>query len=165
MKTLLSITTLSSALVLLSGCSSQGTCPAQEAECAKCLPEVKQACPPCAKCPGITKDGFIIVTTENLEKIIHDKSAVILDARSGKYDDGRRIPGAISLNDKSSAEQIAKVVKSKDQKIVTYCANPQCPASARLAKHLKMLGYTNIVEYPLGIQGWAAAGKTIEKGE
>jgi len=27
------------------------------------------------------------------------------------------------------------------------------------------LGYTNIKEYPLGIQGWAAEGKTVKKAK
>jgi len=156
--------------VLLSGCC--GSCGVTtEAECAKCLPGPAKVCPggsvcpPTKECPVTTKEGFIIISTEELEAIVADKSAVILDARSGKYDDGRRVPGALSLNDKSTASEISKVVKTKDQKVVTYCANPKCPASARLAKHLKKLGYTNVVEYPLGIQGWAAAGKKIEQAK
>ncbi len=91
--------------------------------------------------------------------------AILLDARSGKWDDGRRIPGAKSLNAQSSAEDIAAVVPAKNSLVVTYCSNPKCPASDMLAKHLLKLGYTNIIEYPAGIDGWAAAGQPIEKAK
>ncbi len=89
--------------------------------------------------------------------------AIILDARSGKYDDGYRIPGAQSLNSQSSAEEIAKVIPNKDTLVVTYCSNLQCPAGKALAVHLKKLGYTNVLEYPEGIAGWRAGGGDVHK--
>jgi rhodanese-related sulfurtransferase len=91
---------------------------------------------------------------------------VIIDARSGKYDDGRRIPGAGNLAANASPEEVARLVKSKDQLVVTYCSNPKCPASGMLADNLRKQGYKNVIEYPFGIQGWAAAGnKTSKAGE
>jgi rhodanese-related sulfurtransferase len=89
----------------------------------------------------------------------------IFDARSGKYDDGRRIPTAKAMTDKVTAEEAAKHIKSKDTLVVTYCSNPQCPASERLAKRLTELGYKNIVEVPAGIEGWVEAGFEFEKAE
>lgn len=88
--------------------------------------------------------------------------AILLDARAGKYDDGNRIPGAKSLNSKSTAEEIAKVIPSKSAQIVTYCSNLRCPASKALAEHLKSLGYTHVLEYPEGIAGWRAAGGKVD---
>jgi rhodanese-related sulfurtransferase len=32
-----------------------------------------------------------------------------------------------------------------------------------LAAHLKKLGYTNIMEYQEGIEGWIKAGNKVEK--
>jgi len=86
----------------------------------------------------------------------------ILDARSGQYDDGRRIPGALSLNAESKPEEIAKVLPNKEALIVTYCSNLKCPASDMLYKHLKSLGYSNLLEYPEGIQGWVEAGNPVK---
>lgn len=86
----------------------------------------------------------------------------ILDARSGKFDDGMRIPGAKSLNSESKPEEIAKIVPNKEALVVTYCSNLQCPASDMLYKHLKSLGYTNVIEYPEGIQGWKEAGNQVK---
>lgn len=88
---------------------------------------------------------------------------VLLDARSGKWDDGRRIPGAKSLNEGSSEKEIARAIRGKDTLVVTYCANVKCQASPKLAKKLHELGYENILEYPQGIDGWEAAGHKVAK--
>ena len=106
---------------------------------------------------------FPLLKTEELADMIKAKATLLLfDARSGKYDDGKRIPGAKSLNDTSTAEEIAKLIPAKDAKVITYCVGLTCPASANLAKHLKALGYTNVTEYPEGIEGWTKAGKETE---
>jgi len=89
-------------------------------------------------------------------------AVVVLDARSGKYDDGRRVPGAKSLTDKATPEEAAKLIPAKDTLVVTYCANLKCPASSRLARHLHDLGYSNVVEMPEGIDGWTAEGRTVD---
>lgn len=88
---------------------------------------------------------------------------VLLDARAGKWDDGRRIPGARSLNAESSEKDIATMLPDKSALIVTYCTNLKCQASPKLAKHLTELGYKNVVELPEGIDGWEAAGQKVEK--
>ncbi len=90
---------------------------------------------------------------------------VLLDARTGKYDDGRRLPGAKQLGPKATAEEAAALIKAKDSLVVTYCANPKCPASGHLAARLKELGYTNVLEYPQGIEGWVKAGLSVEKAK
>jgi rhodanese-related sulfurtransferase len=90
---------------------------------------------------------------------------VLLDARAAKWDDGRRIPGARSLNAESSEKDIAAVIPAKDSLVITYCTNLKCQASPMLAKHLRELGYTNVIELPVGIDGWEAAGQKVEKVE
>jgi rhodanese-related sulfurtransferase len=104
--------------------------------------------------------------TGELAALINARTpAVILDARTGRYDDGRRIPGAKSLAPGASAEEAAKRIPAKDALVVTYCANPKCPASDRLARRLVSLGYTNVREYRKGIEGWAAAGQKVVKAK
>jgi thiol peroxidase len=88
---------------------------------------------------------------------------VVLDARQGKYDDSRRIPRAGSLSDNSTLEQALSLIGSKDALVVTYCANTHCPASNLLADHLSKLGFTNVVEYPEGIDGWTSEGLPVVK--
>ncbi len=90
---------------------------------------------------------------------------VLLDARTGKWDDKTRIPGAQSLNDKSTKDEVEKVIKNKDTLVIVYCANLKCPASNKLYIHLKKLGYKNVLEYPFGIEGWLESGNDIEMAE
>jgi rhodanese-related sulfurtransferase len=104
------------------------------------------------------------VTTLGLAALIKAKApSAILDARSGQYDDGKRIPGATQLSPKAEESDIAKLLPDKKAMIVTYCAGVKCPASKMLADKLKTLGYSNVIEYPEGIAGWIAAGNAIEQ--
>lgn len=138
-------------------CKSKGACGSAR--------KTKGAC-------GMEKKGHshghadeAVIDTQALSVMLEAKAdVVVLDARSGKYDDGRRIPGAKSLNASSSEKEVRKAIgKDKDQLVVTYCSNVQCPASSQLAAHLKKLGYENVIEYPRGIQGWVEDGKEVEQ--
>ncbi len=104
------------------------------------------------------------IDTPGLAVLLQSKvPLVLLDARSGKYDDGRRIPGARALNPESEPNEVTKVVPSKETLIVTYCAGTKCPASHKLFLHLRKLGYTNLLEYPSGIEGWVQSGHKVVK--
>lgn len=119
----------------------------------------KQQCPKSSgKCCKQTSHDVRNISTTEMKQIVDAKSALIFDARSAKYDDGRRIPGAKALSDKASPTELASAIPSKNSPVVTYCSNTQCPASAKLAAHLKANGYTNIIEYPEGIDGWVKSG-------
>jgi rhodanese-related sulfurtransferase len=110
------------------------------------------------------KEKVPTLGVEELATLIRAKTpVVILDARAGKWDDGRRIPGARSLNAGSSKEEVEAAIPDKGALVVTYCANTKCQASPKLAAHLKALGYSNVMELPEGIDGWQAAGKEVRK--
>ena len=77
---------------------------------------------------------------------------VILDARSSKWDDGKRISSAKTLTAEATPEQASKAIPSKQSLVVVYCSNTECGASSRLAQRLSELGYSNILKYEGGIQ-------------
>lgn len=104
------------------------------------------------------------VSTAGLQALLDARVPLVLvDARSAKYDDGFRLPGAKYLPAGSSAAEVRRALVLKNKLVVTYCANLQCPASAALAKQLREMGYTSVIEYPYGIQGWREAGLAVEK--
>ncbi len=145
MKKMLSIVGAVMILSLLAGCSS---------------------CPFCgtgAKAEAKIPEGVKVITTAEFQKIVADKSALVFDARTGKYDTGERVPGAKTLSGDNTPEEIAKAIPDKNAAVVVYCANTACPASGNLAGVLKKLGYTNIMEYPEGIEGWIKAGNKVDK--
>ena len=90
-------------------------------------------------------------------------SFVLLDARSGKWDDEQRIGSAQTLSNEVTGPQAAKVIPTKQSLIVVYCSNIQCPASNNLAKNLFELGYLNILKYEEGIQEWVNSGQPVRK--
>ena len=102
------------------------------------------------------------ISTESLQVLVRSGAPLILlDARTGKFDDGNRIPGAKSLSPQADKAMIEKLLPSKDSLIVTYCSNLQCPASSHLAERLHNLGYKNILEYRPGIAGWIESGNKV----
>lgn len=150
--------TVATALTLaVTGCCKKG------GGCASAKCQTKSST--CTKGVVGTQSQIKHLNIEEVAKIVTSKSAIILDARSGKWDNGQRIPGAKSLSSKSSDAEIAKMLPNKDAAILTYCNHTKCPASNMLVIKLKSLGYTNISEYPEGIKGWKAAGKSIEESK
>ena len=106
------------------------------------------------------------VNTAGLAALLRAKTPVVLlDARSGKWDDGKRIPGAKSVNAESTEAEVAAAAPDKNALVVTYCSNLKCPASNKLAEHLKAVGYTNVLEYHEGIGGWVEAGNAVEENK
>ena len=145
-------------------------------KCQKCLSNEKGKCPLPDKESGCSdKDKWEVykklkhgpyINITVLENLMESNvPMVLLDARSGEWDDKSRIPGARSLNDKSTRDEVNKIIETKDTLVVTYCSNLKCGASNKLYIHLKKLGYKNVLEYPFGIQGWLEAGNDIEKEE
>lgn len=102
------------------------------------------------------------VDTRGLVTLISSKvPLVILDARQGKWDDGKRIATAQTLPEGATKEQIEGLIPNKDSLIVVYCSNSQCPASNYLASQLSELGYSNILKYKEGIQEWMNSGNPV----
>ena len=60
------------------------------------------------------------------------------------------------------AEHAVRVLPDRAAPIVTYCSNPACANSQRVADRLTALGYTNVRKYREGIEDWTAAGLPTE---
>ncbi|MBS0652466.1 MAG: rhodanese-like domain-containing protein [Verrucomicrobia bacterium] len=104
------------------------------------------------------------VDTKGLVTLISSKvPLVILDARQGKWDDGKRIATAQTLPEGATKEQIETLIPSKNSLVVVYCSNSQCPASNYLANQLTELGYLNILKYKEGIQEWINSGHPVRQ--
>lgn len=137
--------------VCSAGCDGGGVCAV-----APDKPDAVKACPVLGK--------NAVLNTPALAALVAAKVPLtILDARSGKFDDGKRIAGAKSLNAEVSNEDIAKALPDKSALVVTYCAGLKCSASNKLATKLRELGYANVVEYPQGIAGWVEAGRPVDE--
>jgi len=108
------------------------------------------------------------VSTEELRKILLEKTATVFDARPHKEYAISHIPGALNVAARagvpislyvSDVAEIGRVLKgNKAAPIVLYCNGPFCGKSKRLASELLEAGYTNVRRYQLGIPVWRALG-------
>jgi len=105
-----------------------------------------------------------VVNTEALAALLRAKAPMtVLDARTGKYDDGRRVPGAKTLSPTATDAEVTALLPDKTALVVTYCAGLKCPASHMLGEKLRSMGYVNVLEYHEGIDGWVATGNAIQQ--
>lgn len=110
--------------------------------------------------------GVPEVSTQELERIIRDKSATVLDTRPHLEWSISHIPGAINVAPKpgvpvaiytSDITEVGWLVgDDKSQALVLYCNGPNCGKSKRVAGELIEAGYTNVRRYQLGAPVWRA---------
>jgi rhodanese-related sulfurtransferase len=104
-------------------------------------------------------------STEELRRILADRSAIVLDTRTRAEFDAGHIPGARNL-DAPAGGQVAAVESlvngDKSKALVLYCNGPYCQASRRVAEQLVAAGFTDVRRYQLGIPIWRALGGPTE---
>ena len=110
--------------------------------------------------------GVSEVSTVELEQILKDRSAVVLDTRPFLEWSISHIPGALNVAPKpgvpmalytSDVTEVGRLVdEDKAQPLVLYCNGPNCGKSKRVADELLKAGYTNVRRYQLGAPVWRA---------
>ena len=108
------------------------------------------------------------ISTDELRRILADRSAVVLDVRPTREYAVSHIPGALNVAAKPGVEmsmyvsdvaEIGRVLGGdKTRPIVLYCNGPFCGKSKRVATELLDAGYANVRRYQLGIPVWRALG-------
>ena len=106
------------------------------------------------------------VSTNELRKVLAEKSATVFDARPLMEYSMSHIPGAVNVSEKpgvpisqyvSDVVEVGRVVgNNKSAPIILYCNGPFCGKSKRLSEELLAAGYTNVRRYQLGIPVWRA---------
>jgi len=112
------------------------------------------------------------VSTEELRKVLVEKSAAVFDARPFMEYATSHIPGARNVAARpglpmsmyvSDVAEIGRAQKGdKTAPIVLYCNGPFCGKSKRLAEELAAAGFTSVRRYQLGIPVWRALGGVTE---
>jgi rhodanese-related sulfurtransferase len=101
------------------------------------------------------------VTTEEVQRILANRSETLLDVRSAQEYAIAHIPGSINLYEKE-VERITQAYPDKATRLVLYCNGPFCGKSKRLSEQLVKLGYTNVRRYQLGLPVWRALGNSVQ---
>jgi len=106
------------------------------------------------------------VSTGELEQILQDGNAVVLDTRPHLEWSISHIPTALNVAPRpgvpialytSDVAEVGRLVDGdKSQPLVLYCNGPYCGKSKRVAGELLEAGYTNVRRYQLGAPVWRA---------
>lgn len=103
------------------------------------------------------------ISLDSLKEVISAGSATIIDVNGSKSYQKGHIPGAVDFQ--SVKDDLADALpQEKDALIVAYCGNQYCGAYQRATQAAVALGYTNVVHYSGGIEGWKKAGEATEPG-
>ena len=112
------------------------------------------------------------ISTEELQTILANRSATVLDARPALEFAISHIPGAVNVAPRpgvpassyvSDVAEIGRLQRGKKSApLVLYCNGPHCGKSKRLAGELLDAGYSDVRRYQLGIPTWRAAGGVCE---
>jgi rhodanese-related sulfurtransferase len=97
-----------------------------------------------------------ILASENETSVIN-----VLDAEH--YHD-RHIPASINIP-LSSYDFVRKVeerLHSKSARVVVYCSSTECDASEKAAKQLEEAGFTAVLDFKAGVDGWSSAGYELQ---
>ncbi len=152
---------LAAGLVSLAGCKSLCGRASAKGD-ADCPDGVCAAGAAIQAAPKPARTAYAEIGTDALATLIASgANPVLLDARVGQWDDGRRLPGAKALAPDTDEAGALAVIGGKDVLVVAYCTNLKCPASKHLANRLLELGFKNVMKYPEGIDDWQQRGHDI----
>ncbi|MEW2329811.1 rhodanese-like domain-containing protein [Micromonospora chersina] len=104
------------------------------------------------------------ISREELRTAIDAGTVTVVDALGGEYYARQHLPGAVPLVEAEVADRSGELLPDRNAPVVTYCSNPACPNSGRVADRLTALGYTNVRKYAEGIEDWVGAGLPTESG-
>jgi rhodanese-related sulfurtransferase len=112
------------------------------------------------------------VSTEELRRILAERSATVFDARPFLEYAVSHIPGARNVAARPGlamsmyVSDVAEIGRAqggdKAAPLVLYCNGPFCGKSKRLADELLAAGFTSVRRYQLGIPVWRALGGVTE---
>lgn len=151
---------VSRSLVILLVCALSGGCDSSKVDADQDSP-VPLAHEAVLATPGA---GAPEISTDELQQILENQSAVVLDTRPYREWSVSHIPGALNVAPKpgvpialytSDVAEIGRLVDGdKSRPLVLYCNGPFCGKSKRVAKELLEDEYTNVNRYQLGAPGW-----------
>ena len=111
------------------------------------------------------------LSTARLQRVLAEKSAVVLDARPYEEYAVSHVPGARSVRAKpgttpalyvADVSEVMETLPDREQPLVLYCNGLYCGRSERFAEDLATVGYRNVARYQLGAPGWRALGGVMQ---
>lgn len=106
----------------------------------------------------LPSDYYTVQKIDALKTLTKEKQALLVDVRQPKEYASGHIKGAINLPLQDVTQNLNQI--PKDRPVVLYCATGYRTAMGVMA--LQMLGYDNVRGFPPSIEGWKAAGESLD---
>ncbi len=96
-------------------------------------------------------------------KLAEGKVDALVEVLPQNSFDEFHLPGVINVpvGDDDFPDRIQDAVPEKDETVVFYCHDTECPASAKAAEKMEALGYTDVFDYEAGKMDWKEAGLQV----
>lgn len=99
------------------------------------------------------------ITKEKLkEKIARGEKFTLIDVRDTPDYEKEHIPGAVHLLISEMTKEKVSHLFHKDEKIITYSEDINCPAKMIAAQKFIDFGFRHVLAYPGSWKEWKAAG-------
>jgi rhodanese-related sulfurtransferase len=111
------------------------------------------------------REPFRVITLAQMKKIVDGNIGVIADARTpDEFAAGhiRRSVNLYAMEPENYVDRIADL--PRDTLVAVYCSNPHCNFARTVAELLETFGFTNVLLYDDGYDGWTDAGLPVVPG-
>ena len=109
--------------------------------------------------------GVQIATIVELQKNLEEGRWLVFDARKSDEYQAGHLPNALSFPyaSRDAAFQEWAPILEKGQKVIVYCSSKMCDDALNLALFLREFGFTEVILFIAGIEGWKNAGLALER--
>jgi rhodanese-related sulfurtransferase len=113
-----------------------------------------------------TKDGYTIVTSEELRAMISRQlpGLVVIDARTAEEYQQEHVKGAVNVPEPELSRNKTLLTFPKDARLVFYCNGPKCGKSRKSALIAVEAGYRTVYVLAEGMPVWEEKGFEIYAG-
>ena len=91
---------------------------------------------------------------------------VIIDVLPRDSYQSEHLPGAKSIpyEEDNFVQRVQEAAGDKQQEVLVYCASKQCDLSPKAGEALESAGFSNVIDFEAGVEGWKSAGYRVESG-
>jgi rhodanese-related sulfurtransferase len=107
------------------------------------------------------------INADELKEMLDRREDVVLvNVLDPESFEAEHIPGSQNVPNSrlDLPTKVAQLAGRKDRPVVVYCSNEECEASPQAARRLEKNGFTNVMEFGGGIDGWRRAGYSLDTG-
>jgi rhodanese-related sulfurtransferase len=107
------------------------------------------------------------LTAETLKQMQdQNEEFLLINTLDEEHFAATHIPGSVNipLAGEDFASRVEQEAGSKQKKVVVYCASEQCQSSTKAAETLEAAGFSNVLDFEAGAEGWQQAGQKLTVG-